>query len=148
MKNRTKKESIPSQQEMDSERLNPKELIGITTPGRKPLTWLRSETIKLLNETAPIAMKFLRDVLTSKVPANQVRVDVAKFVINQAVGMATQRQEIISKPMVSINNITIDALDMAKALHEIEQARIGYAVKVLPVGVTSSTGALDVSKSG
>ncbi len=86
-------------------------MTGNKNSGRKPKTHLRAETIRILAETSPKATAYLRDVVEGKVPPllktftrkdgtvveeqipgeNPIKVDVCKYVINQDLGMPTQK---------------------------------------------------------
>lgn len=63
--------------------------------GRKPCTQNKAAAQQIIKETAPAAAGYLRKVSTGEIKrANALRVDVCKYLINQAIGAPKQRNEI------------------------------------------------------
>ncbi len=121
--------------------------------GRKPKSQNRQNTEMILAETAPHAAGYLRTVvkgllgtyikITYKkngdrieevdmpVPADPVRVDTCKYVVNQDLGMPKQRQEISGTQKIDLNinpqELTDEQLAVIAATNIIHNARNGSA---------------------
>lgn len=61
--------------------------------GRKPKTFQRETTMKMLTDTSPRAARYLREVVDRVATPNWAIIDVCKYVINQDLGSPRQRHE-------------------------------------------------------
>jgi DNA-binding phage protein len=62
-------------------------------PGRPRKLPLKQITEKIIFETGPEAAKYLNAVIKKKEKPQKELIDAAKFVVNQSIGMATQKAQ-------------------------------------------------------
>lgn len=63
-------------------------------PGRKPSSQNRAATEQIIAESAPQAAGRIRDYAAGKIQLTASQLDACKYLVDQAIGRATQRQEI------------------------------------------------------
>lgn len=68
-------------------------MAGNCNSGRKKHTHAKGEAQNIIKENAPAAAGYLRDVANGKEKPDSNRIDVCKYLINQAIGMPKQRNE-------------------------------------------------------
>ncbi len=66
----------------------------IKTIGRKPRSVLRSAAEQIIAESAPQAAGRIRDFALGKLHLTAAQLDACRYLVDQAIGRATQRQEI------------------------------------------------------
>ena len=62
--------------------------------GRKPCNQNKAAAEQVIKETAPAAAVYLKEIANGERMPDKDRIDVCKYLINQAIGMPKQRQEV------------------------------------------------------
>ena len=65
-----------------------------STAGRKPSSQNKAATEQIIAESAPQAAGRIRDYAAGKISLTSAQLDACKYLVDQAIGRATQRQEI------------------------------------------------------
>jgi len=66
--------------------------------GRKPKSVHRAAAEAIIAESAPQAAGRIRDYAAGKIQLTSAQLDACKYLVDQAIGRATQRQEISGDP--------------------------------------------------